>query len=82
MTTKPIVLVLSTAIAVTAVASLAVVDARQGDAIPMDPDDISGVVTGAKGPEAGVWVIAETTSLPTKFKSSTRSSSPTIAAVS
>ena len=29
--------------------------------------DISGVVTGAKGPEAGVWVIAETTDLPTRF---------------
>ncbi len=26
-----------------------------------DGDDISGVVTSAKGPEAGVWVIAETT---------------------
>jgi hypothetical protein len=36
-------------------------------AIPADPDDISGVVTGPKGPEAGVWVIAETTALPTKF---------------
>ena len=36
-------------------------------AIPMDPDDIAGVVTGPKGPEAGVWVIAETTTLPTKF---------------
>jgi hypothetical protein len=30
-------------------------------------DDIAGVVTGAKGPEAGVWVIAETSELPTKF---------------
>src|SRR6185295_9486661 len=30
-------------------------------------DDITGVVTGAKGPEAGVWVIAETTELPTKY---------------
>src|SRR5262245_37272206 len=30
-------------------------------------DDIGGVVTGPKGPEAGVWVIAETTSLPTRF---------------
>src|SRR5215211_4509805 len=30
-------------------------------------DDITGVVTGAKGPEAGVWVIAETSELPTKF---------------
>src|SRR3990170_1124159 len=29
--------------------------------------DISGVVSGPKGPEAGVWVIAETTDLPTKF---------------
>ena len=29
--------------------------------------DISGVVTGPKGPEAGVWVIAETTELPTKL---------------
>src|SRR5687767_15775142 len=30
-------------------------------------NDISGVVTGSGGPEAGVWVIAETTDLPTKF---------------
>ena len=29
--------------------------------------DISGTVTSANGPEAGVWVIAETTDLPTKF---------------
>ena len=29
--------------------------------------DIAGVVTGARGPEAGVWVIAETSDLPTKF---------------
>ena len=29
--------------------------------------DIGGVVTSAAGPEAGVWVIAETTDLPTKF---------------
>ena len=28
---------------------------------------ISGVVTSAKGPEAGVWVIAETKDLPTKY---------------
>ncbi len=32
-----------------------------------DGDDITGVVTGARGPEAGVWVIAETSDLPTKF---------------
>src|SRR6185369_16278901 len=29
--------------------------------------DLGGVVTGRNGPEAGVWVIAETTDLPTKF---------------
>src|SRR5256885_6884400 len=29
--------------------------------------DIRGMVTGPKGPEAGVWVIAETTDLPTKY---------------
>src|SRR3984893_7108133 len=30
-------------------------------------NEISGVVTSSKGPEAGVWVIAETTDLPTRF---------------
>ena len=35
--------------------------------IPADPDTIAGIVTSAKGPEAGVWGIAETTGLPTKF---------------
>jgi hypothetical protein len=35
--------------------------------VEIDDNDIGGVVTGAKGPEAGVWVIAETTDLPTKF---------------
>ena len=29
--------------------------------------DLNGVVTGANGPEAGVWVIAETRDLPTKY---------------
>src|SRR5439155_19086031 len=29
--------------------------------------DIGGVVNGPNGPEAGVWVIAETNDLPTKF---------------
>ena len=36
-------------------------------AVQVDRDDIGGVVTGPQGPEAGVWVIAETTDLPTKF---------------
>ena len=37
-------------------------------AVAIDDDDIGGVVTGPKGPEAGVWVIAETTSTGTKFR--------------
>jgi hypothetical protein len=39
----------------------------QEAAVAIDNDDIGGVVRGPKGPEAGVWVIAETTELPTKF---------------
>ncbi|MGH9346077.1 MAG: carboxypeptidase-like regulatory domain-containing protein, partial [Vicinamibacterales bacterium] len=35
--------------------------------VAIDPDDIGGVVTGPKGPEAGVWVIAETRDLPVRF---------------
>ena len=39
----------------------------QQAAVAIDDDDIGGVVRGPAGPEAGVWVIAETTELPTKF---------------
>jgi|GEM_PF-2727678 hypothetical protein len=33
----------------------------------VDNDDIAGVVTGGNGPEAGVWVIAETRDLATLY---------------
>ena len=36
--------------------------------IAIDADDIAGVVTSENGPEAGVWVVAETEDLPTKFR--------------
>src|SRR5258706_6897514 len=36
-------------------------------AVAVGAADLGGVVTGSTGPEAGVWVIAETTDLPTKF---------------
>ncbi len=49
--------------------SIQVVGARQ-NAVQIDPDDIGGVVTSSKGPEAGVWVIAETKDLPTGFSRS------------
>jgi len=42
-------------------------NAQQTAAVRIDSDDIGGVVTSAKGPEAGVWVIAETSDLPTRF---------------
>jgi hypothetical protein len=48
-------------------ASLSSGRAQRDAAVPLDPDDIGGRVQGPKGPEAGVWVIAETTDLPTKF---------------
>ena len=35
--------------------------------VSVGDSDLGGVVRGANGPEAGVWVIAETTDLPTKF---------------
>ena len=38
-----------------------------GETVQIQADDIGGVVASAKGPEAGVWVIAETTELPTRF---------------
>jgi hypothetical protein len=50
-------------------ASLAGRSAQQAgsEAVRIGKDDIGGVVTSAKGAEAGVWVIAETNDLPTKF---------------
>src|SRR5437762_5926850 len=48
--------------------SLTTIRAQQGGAaVAIDNDDIGGVVTGARGPEAGVWVIAETRDLPTRL---------------
>src|ERR1043166_3581034 len=39
----------------------------QQAAVAIDNDDIGGVVRGPNGPEAGVWVIAETTDLPPPY---------------
>jgi hypothetical protein len=58
-------------LAIAAVGILATLPAelssQQSAAVRIDSDDIGGVVTSDKGPEAGVWVIAETTGLPTKY---------------
>ena len=67
-------------IAVIAVAAILVASAgsvHQGQVAPqpvaIDNDDIGGVVTGARGPEAGVWVIAETRDTPTRCPTVTSS---------
>src|SRR3989440_12114699 len=72
MNLKPILSCLSFAVSALAPAAavLAVATApamAQQTAVAIDNDDIGGVVRGPAGPEAGVWVIAETTELPTKF---------------
>jgi hypothetical protein len=56
-------------VAVLLAASSARLSAQQNpdEAVRIDDDDIGGVVTSAHGPEAGVWVIAETTDLPATF---------------
>src|SRR5436309_6041602 len=40
---------------------------RPAPEVTVGGTDLGGIVTSSKGPEAGVWVIAETTDLPTKF---------------
>jgi hypothetical protein len=62
---------LAAAAACMAAVSLSAANARQAPAArtpALDADDIGGVVTSAKGPEAGAWVIAESTALPTRFR--------------
>ena len=50
------------------VSSQARLGAQQaGSGIRIGASDLGGVVTSVRGPEAGVWVVAETTALPTKF---------------
>jgi hypothetical protein len=41
--------------------------AAPAQAVPLGADAIGGVVTSRFGPEAGVWVVAETTDLGTRF---------------
>ena len=45
----------------------AIAEAQRAGEITIDAGDIAGVVSGPNGPEAGVWVIAETTELSTKY---------------
>jgi len=55
------------AVAVVLLLSSTPLSSQQGATVRIDKDDIGGVVRSNKGPEAGVWVIAETNDLPTRF---------------
>src|SRR3954468_9005089 len=54
-------------IAAAVAASLAASFTAYAQAPAIDADDIGGTVTSANGPEAGVWVIAETSAFQTRF---------------
>src|SRR4051812_22793932 len=60
-----IVIVLA-ALLITALAGLLTAQ-QKSEGVRVGAADVGGLVSGPKGPEAGVWVIAETTDLPTKF---------------
>ena len=56
-------------VASAAMLALLVTSARVNaqNAVNVKGGDIGGVVTGPHGPEAGVWVIAETHDFPTRY---------------
>jgi hypothetical protein len=58
---------LALGIAAAVTAFLIACASQTGSEINIGDSDLGGVVTSAAGPEAGVWVIAETTGLPTKY---------------
>src|SRR5256885_1793404 len=67
MTHKSYLKTLAASLLGTALFIAAPMGANAQPAAGVKADEIGGVVTGAKGPEAGVWVIAETKDLPTKY---------------
>jgi hypothetical protein len=59
---------LGVCISLSALFPLAQSQAQQpANEVAIDNDDIGGVVNGPKGPEGGVWVIAETRDLPVRY---------------
>src|SRR3981189_751130 len=67
MTMRKILLTGVAAIGIAVVGWVAPASLQAQQAVTIDNDDIGGVVTGPKGPEAGVWVTAETRDLPVRF---------------
>jgi hypothetical protein len=65
---RPIALLIALLVSAASLDPVAQRARSSGEQIPIDDDDIAGVVTSTRGPEAGVWVIAETDDTPTKFR--------------
>ena len=64
----PAVLLLAFVVALALRSSATSAQGGRAAGIPVDANDIAGTVVSARGAEAGVWVIAETTDTPTKFR--------------
>src|SRR3979490_1039316 len=67
MTMRRILLTGVAAIGIAVVGWVAPVSLQAQQAVTIDNDDIGGGGTRPKGPEGGVWVIAETHDLPVRF---------------
>src|SRR5262245_56477965 len=67
MTLRSILFASVAALGIAALGAPPSASAQQAAAVAIDNDDIGGVVRSANGPEAGVWVIAETRDLPVRF---------------
>src|SRR6185436_20208658 len=68
MSRKALYLGIFTVIALLATMLAGLLPAQQKAAgVNVGANDVGGVVTSSKGPEAGVWVVAESLDLPTKF---------------
>jgi len=65
MTKKSFAVLFTTCLVTMATAPSRGATSSQG--LQIDADDIGGIVTSSKGPESGIWVIAETDDLPTNF---------------
>jgi hypothetical protein len=67
MTLRQFLCSTAAAIGMAALVAAMPLPASAQQAVTIDGNDIGGVVSGPNGPEAGVWVIAETTDLPTRM---------------
>jgi hypothetical protein len=64
----PLIMGLGVCVSLYSISSFTPALAQQSaNEVAIDNDDIGGVVSGPKGPEAGVWVVAETRDLPVRY---------------